>query len=654
MLIAVVVRCTIIALLSIQFVFAATVPFHNNDATINLNSKTGATGSTEATEATEATTRITKITRTTTSTIVKEPSSTIKPSSVSSSSTSVSVSTSKSASKSKSPKTSILQSKNKKVAFVPPPTPTPTPTTTTTTTTSNDQQTNSDGINSKSSNTNTNTSKKLNKNNTMKPKKEEKYRQRTLMDYESISLALRLTCEMNRKLLSSTKPRRNIDASATKILQQQQQQQQPQQHQHQQQQHDDFHQDYQHNSQHHPQQHQQQQQQPFMQQTTTTSPTNIFNSQNKHHQQLKSNLSTYVQLLSKILGYGTNPIIPAIAMIYLDRACSMSTGMILPGTDIGAANANVNDNVNTNVNANAGTGTDASIDDEIRCPYLTSQTVHKLYLTAIILACRTVRNEYPMNHHDGYYDDYTLQYVSLIRTYCNDIKNNVNDNDDDDDDDNDNIDADDVAVLKEIMDSTNINLELGSWLEHMVSSLKRTNGMIISSDEVDWFLHQWSNLFEWENVSDNTPTSSISSISGEEDGHGHGHGHGHGSIDQMNMQKKKKNSNGSSSSSSSSSSSTWEEGFELLETESSSSVNDEQDGYYVQQDNNNRMDEYFSGSSSSSSSSYNSGGHHYQQHEQYGSDGFHSYYEREEIHYSSQSQQGNPSLGDGGDMWWSA
>ena len=59
-----------------------------------------------------------------------------------------------------------------------------------------------------------------------------------------------------------------------------------------------------------------------------------------------------------------------------------------------------------------------------------------------------------MNHHVGFCDEYMLQYESLLRNYCEDNGEN-----------------NDSTVIREIIHSTNIHVELGDWLEHMVSSL---------------------------------------------------------------------------------------------------------------------------------------------------------------------------------------
>ena len=224
-------------------------------------------------------------------------------------------------------------------------------------------------------------------------------RQRCLMDFESIALSLRATCEMNRRLMhlskksspqerqesGNSKSKNNIIASVT---------------------------------------------------------TDIYNLSDKEaivDTSNLSNLSHFVKALSTVLGYDDNPIIPAIALIYLDRACSVENKSF----DIHHVPK--------------------------RCPYLIRNTVHKLFLASIILACRTVRNQYPLMD-SGYLDEYTAQYASLLLQHQSELCG--------------------LDVSKN---------NLGSWLNYMVSSLgSNSDAMRISTEEVDRFLHRWRNLFEWE------------------------------------------------------------------------------------------------------------------------------------------------------------
>ena len=258
-----------------------------------------------------------------------------------------------------------------------------------------------------------------------------------LMDYESISLALRLTCEMNRRL--SHQKKSLSSHRITSMMNDQHDLQQHERHHH-----------------HHQQQHYQSEQGTNMFQFNSSTKNN-----NKDMKSVITNLSSYVQSISNILGCDSNPIIHAIAIIYLDRACSCSI----------SSSSHLFDNNNK----------------QLRCPYLTSNTVHKLYLTAIVLACRTVRHQYPSIHDEqGYHDEYTMQYADLLRRHGDELCNlNIT------------------------------NAELGKWLNFMVSSLGGAtsslssspstsiipnNGLMISSEEVDIFIHRWKKIFVLEEV----------------------------------------------------------------------------------------------------------------------------------------------------------
>ena len=403
-----------------------------------------------------------------------------------------------------------------------------------------------------------------------KESEKQQSRKRTLMDYESISLALRLTCEMNRKLLRSStshRSRRNL---------QQQRIQVPfgtgiNTHHH-------------YNSEHiQPSQNWQEgfphslmnQQKHFFEEkretTTKTSATDLFNldSPSNTKRDLMKNLPSYVKAISTILGFEANPIVPAIAMIYLDRACSIETTSYHDhsqngGNDYGGLNNN-----------------------PIRCPYVTTKSVHKLYLTAIILACRTVRNEYPMSEGNGYHDQYTTQYASLLREHKDELGG--------------------MSITDE---------ELGDWLGYMVSALGSGQHLMISSDQVDWFLHQWKNLFEWEDYlgSEEEDSQNRFNLSFSQ------------GVENSNNEQ-----NGMSSLISSSSptkSSSWEK---IYNSDEDSTVVEDQGAMQFQ--DTNRVGEIDCN-------------------QQYHSDGdinYHYQYQREEIHFS----QGNPNLDDG-DIWWSA
>ncbi len=375
-------------------------------------------------------------------------------------------------------------------------------------------------------------------------------RKRALMDYESISLALRLTCEMNRRLQNAcaSKPssshQQSIKTPSTTTT-------------------DAIHPpSYHPHSNHfaHPQN------KIITNDDTYKSTTDIFHSNSSSNKNIISNLSTYIQSISKILGYETNPIIPALALIYLDRACSIETSTH-------RIHGMTNDN---DINRK-------------RCPYITPNTTHKLYLTAIVLACRTVRNQYSTSMNHGFHDEYTMQYSTLLQ-------NN-----------------------HELLCGMNVTyIELGSWLNYMVSSLGSDHGLIISSDEVNLFLRRWKNLFQWED--DSLCENDCDSIDKQRAllGPNNGHDHDQGQSEDSSI----------SSTSSSPSEHIYDgDGNNNKEDSVVDNINT-QEGY-IDMDNTNRIDDLDSGLG------YQNGEFHY--------------YERQEIHYS---QQGHPDF-DRGDFWWS-
>lgn len=400
-------------------------------------------------------------------------------------------------------------------------------------------------------------------------------RRRTLMDYESIALALRLTCETNRKLLRSStsnrSPRRNLQQQRVQSLLGTTTHANIASHpnHHYNGEHTQSLQDWQGGFSHSLINQQKQMFEDKREEIMKTTATDMFNldSPSNRKQDLMKKLPSYVKAISSILGFETNPIVPAIAMIYLDRACSMET-------------TSYHDQSQPSINDYGGLNS-----NPIQCPYLTTKSVHKLYLTAVILACRTVRNEYPISGGNGYHDQYSRQYASLLRKHKDELGG--------------------ISITDE---------ELGNWLGYMVSALGSGNDLMISSDQVDWFLHQWKNLFEWEDYLD----------AGD-------------SQDRLNspFNQKIKNSNHEQngissliSSSSPTKSSSWEN---VYDNDEDSSVVEDQGAYQAQ--DAYRVEEI----------DYS---------QQYHSDGdinYHYQYQREEINFS----QGNPSL-DNGDIWWSA
>jgi len=203
-------------------------------------------------------------------------------------------------------------------------------------------------------------------------------RNKSLLDHESVSVALRLTCEVNRRLRIGTSPTNSWRNDQASIF--------------------------------------------------YTPPSQ------------RTSLSSYVQNLNKNFDCETLPLITAISLIYLDRACSIQTFRpdVYPG------------------------------DQAPSCPNLTSMNVHKLYLASNILALRTYRNELPMDFSRGaFHDDITHLYLRIIQSSGDDSVKHI------------------TAV------------ELGNLLEWMVASLG-AEGLAVQVEEVNNFIEHWRDLFEWE------------------------------------------------------------------------------------------------------------------------------------------------------------
>lgn len=288
-------------------------------------------------------------------------------------------------------------------------------------------------------------------------------RQRTkgAMDYESIALALRLTCEVNRRLNCATAPanqstpfglvqsKSEIDqGQAGRSVLDRRYNDDRYQYQHQSEQ-------YQHIPLHpinviSPQVWQRptregaevmlhdtdgSQLQPDLHKSISraTPGTEMFDTP----QSQRKSLTDHVRQIANILEYG--PIVPALALKFLDRASSVET--------------------------KRGDGQYHNHLLEKTCPYLTSQTVHKLYLAAVILANRTVRGEVPMQsqHFVAFHDEYTQFYAERL------IKGGI-----------------EITPL-----------ELGNMMEWMYHSLG-TEGVHTSRADVDQLLTSWKGLFKWE------------------------------------------------------------------------------------------------------------------------------------------------------------
>jgi len=166
--------------------------------------------------------------------------------------------------------------------------------------------------------------------------------------------------------------------------------------------------------------------------------TTLFNTP---HRQRTQPLADHVEQIAATLEYG--PIIPALALLLLDRASSVETQR---GNDGGGGSMLV----------------------EKTCPYLTPRTVHKLYLTAVVLANRMVRGELPSYLHQPhtamFQDEYTQYYAELLTRGGIEIT----------------------------------PYELGEMMEWMFHSLG-TDGLNVSQSEVDRLLTSWKGLFIWEN-----------------------------------------------------------------------------------------------------------------------------------------------------------
>ena len=100
-----------------------------------------------------------------------------------------------------------------------------------------------------------------------------------------------------------------------------------------------------------------------------------------------SNLSHYISTVTQSLSLESSPSLPliqAIALLYLDRACSVET---------------------TRAEPNA------------KCPFVTLENVTLLYQTALVLACRTVRDELPFATIRGgghFHDEVTAKYAHFL------------------------------------------------------------------------------------------------------------------------------------------------------------------------------------------------------------------------------------------------
>lgn len=159
-------------------------------------------------------------------------------------------------------------------------------------------------------------------------------------------------------------------------------------------------------------------------------------------QRQRADLTSHVKHIAEILEY--DPIIPAMALLFLDRASSVETSR----GDDRLYGAHHHDRLL-----------------EKTCPYLTPQSVHKMYLTAVILAHRTVRDEFPQHQHALFQDEYTQFYAELLTRGGIEITTD----------------------------------ELGKMTEWMFHSLG-TEGLSVSRSEVDRLVTSWKGLFVSEDA----------------------------------------------------------------------------------------------------------------------------------------------------------
>lgn len=320
-------------------------------------------------------------------------------------------------------------------------------------------------------------------------------RKRSLMDYDSIALALRLTCEINRRLNSEDDPF-DLDEDVSQSVDMAYGSGMPSDHNH-----DGS---YSHHTQGvqvvgggyqdiqpsslvhvHPSQ---SWQRPIATSSHNSPPTHhtaasamaqtshdLFHTPSNE----RMNLSMYIQMISKQLGIPSKqPMIHAIALIYLDRACSVQTlreGDINGMGDMGGYGSGSSPNV---------------------CPFLTKATVHKLYLSAVLLACRTVRNEWAVDMHQHYYqhahhqhsqynpchDEITQQYIQQLHsgvTASSSSSKTSHRN---------------TKLFESIIGSTQDVAEQMHW---MILSMG-VDGLGVELEQVESYVENWRQLFVWE------------------------------------------------------------------------------------------------------------------------------------------------------------
>lgn len=199
------------------------------------------------------------------------------------------------------------------------------------------------------------------------------------MGADRVALALRLTCELNRRTSAHT-----------------------------------FHDDY------------------TMQRHAIFNHANILKSKNQ------LGLEEYIQNLYTLFDYENVPFIPALTMLYLDRACSAETPRI---------------------------HTEGSV--PCTCPMLHLKNIHKLYLVANILAIRAFRHQIPID--GNYLDAITGELFHQFQTSSS---------------------MDTKQLIGEISLS-----ELGHMLEWMVASMG-SRGLAVSLEEVNKLIQNFSTLFQ--------------------------------------------------------------------------------------------------------------------------------------------------------------
>lgn len=202
------------------------------------------------------------------------------------------------------------------------------------------------------------------------------------MDSDRVALALRLTCQLNRRTLSHT----------------------------------------------------------YYDEYTIQNHADFYSKGCNDHPGAKENLDLekFIQQLYEAFDFENIPLIPALTMLYLDRACSTDTPR------------------KTSVNESSYT-----------CPMLDMGNIHKLFLVANILAIRAYRYQIPID--ENYHDEITIQlYRQFLESTSPDVQQWIG----------------------------NISIaELADMMQMMQASMGY-KGLTVSLNEVNQLVHSFSALFE--------------------------------------------------------------------------------------------------------------------------------------------------------------